>query len=348
MPTGQITSRSLFSIRPPRQNFEHALAVGEPVLVRLHAALGGQVVSGQAERVGDQDVVVVRGVVEAPIAGQSSAPRSGGGRGCRAPPCSCAGAARSRRNACTTPAARRRFAGDAVGVEGAGQQVLVVVEEAAIVERRRPLREAGAFQHQRIVMLGPVAGPDVERVDAQPLGKRVRRERRAARVGADQPHVAAVGRRCGSSPTALASRAAFMAAGIVPLPRVTRRMLGRSHRRTSTMAGLWPLIFSMSPARNSAAWCTAAVLVVGNHDFRGTVRRRESDITLGRRSGLNPRSAKRSCPGGSLGKGARGQQKAREKTNSIGSHDLSSNLERITDCYFTAGARLGATRWKSA
>jgi hypothetical protein len=63
----------------------------------------------------------------------------------------------------------------AVGVERTRQQVFVVVEEAAIAERRRTLREIGALQNQRIVMLRPVAGPDVQRVDTEPLRQGVRR-----------------------------------------------------------------------------------------------------------------------------------------------------------------------------
>src|SRR5207237_10152566 len=75
----------------------------------------------------------------------------------------------------------------AAGVERAGQDVFIVVEEPAIPERGRSLSEPGCLEHEGIVVLRHVPGPEVEGSHTQPRRTHVRRERGAARGRPDQP-----------------------------------------------------------------------------------------------------------------------------------------------------------------
>src|SRR5438105_418131 len=166
---------------------QQAVAVREPVVVGSHAALRGEVERGQAERVGHEDVVVVRRIVEAPVARELlhlEAAMHPHVRRHHVHP-------QPQRGLEVAPIPGERYVAGlervAAGVERAGQDVLIVVEEPAIPERGRSLSEPGCLEHEGIVVLRHVPGPEVQGIHTQALRKRVRRERGAARVRPDQP-----------------------------------------------------------------------------------------------------------------------------------------------------------------
>src|SRR5438105_3226922 len=178
---------------------QQAVAVREPVVVGSHAALRGEVERGQAERVGHEDVVVVRRIVEAPVARELlhlEAAMHPHVRRHHVHP-------QPQRGLEVAPIPGERYVAGlervAAGVERAGQDVFIVVEEPAIPERGRSLSEPGCLEHEGFVVLRHVPGPEVKGIHTQALRKRVRRERGAARVRPDQPDRGG----CGDHPVGL-------------------------------------------------------------------------------------------------------------------------------------------------
>src|SRR5438874_2060488 len=178
---------------------QQAVAVREPVVVGSHAALRGEVERGQAERVGHEDVVMVRRVVEAPVARELlhlEAAMHPHVRRHHVHP-------QPQRGFEVAPIPGERYVARlervAAGIERPGQDVLVVVEEPAISESGRSLGEPGCLEHEGIVVRRHVAGPEVKGIHTQALRKRVRRERGAARVRPDQPDRGG----CGDHPVGL-------------------------------------------------------------------------------------------------------------------------------------------------
>src|SRR5438105_6215811 len=178
---------------------QQAVAVREPVVIGSHAALGGEVECDQAKGVGHEDVVVVRRIVEAPVARELlhlEAAMHPHVRRHHVHP-------QPQRGLEVAPIPGERYVAGlervAAGVERAGQDVFIVVEEPAIPERGRSLSEPGCLEHEGFVVLRHVPGPEVKGIHTQALRKRVRRERGAARVRPDQPDRGG----CGDHPVGL-------------------------------------------------------------------------------------------------------------------------------------------------
>src|SRR5438105_894740 len=178
---------------------QQAVAVREPVVIGSHAALGGEVECDQAKGVGYEDVVVVRRVVEAPVARELldlEAAMHPHVRRHHVHP-------QPQRGFEVAPIPGERHVagleGVPAGIERPGQDVFVVVEEPAISEGGRSLGEARGLEHEGIVVLRDVARPEIEGIDAEALREGIGGERRAARVRPDQPD----GGGCGDHPVVL-------------------------------------------------------------------------------------------------------------------------------------------------
>ncbi len=141
-----------------------------------------------AERVRQQNIVVVRSIDQAPVARHllhfEAAVR----------PCiwrnHVQAQTQRRLEVAGIPLGRHvaRHQGIPPRIERPRQDILVIVERAAVLEGRRPREEVGLLHHQRIMVLGTMPGPLVQRINPQPLTERVGGECGPAEIRAHQPH----------------------------------------------------------------------------------------------------------------------------------------------------------------
>ena len=231
-----------------------------------------------------------------------------------------------------------------VGVERPRQEVLVIVEEAAIAEGRWTLREARALQHQRVAVLGRVAGPDVQADRSPSRSDRVYAANAVPRGFDPTSHTRAVG---GNDPVALPLT--LHGAGI---DRGRRLSMAQRHEPDADPIPARRLHDGrpipadlLDVARQELRGLVhRGVLVVAHDDFAGTISSRQYHVTLGRWPRLNPRPAKGGRPGSRLsrrqagGQGAsasrkQGMVRIRRRVIETSATSRASPLVRVSDEY---------------
>ena len=170
---------------------------------------------------------------------------------------------------------------------------------------------------------GAVAGPDVERVNAEALGEAVGGEGRAAGVGADEPDVLAGGEDAVAFPLALhhadanAGRELADAEGDHADVDATAGGVGNGG---AVAADLFDIA-----GQECGGLVNGGVFGVGDDDAGDGAARGERHVTGRGGAGLDPGAAQDAGPGGGLGGGesAEGEQKAGEGGNSRSGHTRS-------------------------